>query len=91
MRSIEARFKKIESKNPFHGASVNLVRAVRGQKFSRSALVKNFKKLMPQDEYAKDETKQLIDFLEEATNEAEEIKIEAYFDHRSLKNPICTT
>ena len=72
MRSIKARFKEQEQKNPFHGASINLVRAVRGQKFSRQNLFKAFNELMPDEEYEKDEKRELIDFLETITNTIEE-------------------
>lgn len=74
MRSIEARFKKSENKEPFLGAWIHLVRSVRGQKFSRRILVKNFKKLMPESEYAKGEIKELVNFLEQVTNESEEVE-----------------
>ncbi len=75
MRSIRARFKEQELKNPFNGASINLVRAVRGKKFSRKSLVKAFNELIPEREYEKNEQKELIDYLENQTNLPEEGEI----------------
>jgi len=56
------------------GAYINLAGAVKHQKFSRKNLAKNFKELMPKDEYAKNETKQLVDYLEVLTNMPEEVE-----------------
>lgn len=72
MRNIKAKFKKEELKNQNCGAFINLARAVRGQKFSRQNLVKTFNEVMPDEEYAKDERKGLINFLESVTNMLEE-------------------
>lgn len=72
MRNIKARFKKEEFKAPYHGACINLTKAVRGQKFSRQSLIKAFKKLMPDEEYEKSEMFQIIDFLEDVSNTLEE-------------------
>ncbi len=74
MRSIEARFKKSENKEPYLGAFIHLMRAVRGENFSRNSIIKNFKKLMPEGEYEKSDTKELVDNLEKATNESEDCK-----------------
>lgn len=74
MRSIRARFEMFGGNNSSVGAYINLANAVKHQKFSRKNLVKNFKKLMPEDEYAKDETKQLVDYLEVLTNMPEEVE-----------------
>ena len=68
MRSIEANYKKIQARNPNLGTHPCLVQAVRYKKFSRKSLAQAFKKLMPKEEYAKDETKGLIDYLENQTN-----------------------
>ena len=75
MRSTERSYQKIASKNPNSGAYICLAGAVKYRKFSRKTLVKGFKKLMPREEYAKGETKGLIDYLEYLTNIAEEAEI----------------
>ncbi len=69
MRSIEARFLSSERDNPICGAYIHLARAVRSQGFSRRSLMENFKKLMPEDEYDRADTKALVDYLDELTDE----------------------
>lgn len=78
MRSIEANYKKIQAKNSNLGTYPCLVKVVRFKKFSRKSLVKAFNELMPESEYAQDEKKGLIDYLENQTKLAEEgeIKVE---------------
>lgn len=74
MRSIKARFKIEEQKSPYHGACINLTKAVRGQKFSRKNLVKAVKELVPAEEYEQSEIFQLVSFLEEVSNTPEEVE-----------------
>ena len=75
MRSIEASYRKVQAKDPSLGTHPCLVQAVRYKKFSRKSLVKAFNELMPESEYARDEKKELIDYLENQTNLAEEGEI----------------
>jgi len=75
MRSVEANFLKIEKRNHNQGAFISLAQAVRGKGFSRKSIVKAFKNLMPEEEYAKDETKALIDNLENFARVLEEGEI----------------
>ena len=77
MRSIEANYKKVQARNPNLGTYPCLAQVVRYKKFSRKSLVKAFNELMPESEYAKDEKKELIDYLESQTNLAEEGEIRA--------------
>jgi hypothetical protein len=77
MRSIEANYKKVQAKNPNLGTYPCLVQVVRCKKFSRKSLVKTFNELMPESEYAQDEKKELIDYLENQTNLVEEGEIRA--------------
>jgi hypothetical protein len=72
MRSISRNYRKIQDRNPSLGTHPCLCQAVRHRKFSRKCIVKAFKELMPEEEYAKDETKELIDYLEYLTNLPEE-------------------
>lgn len=74
MRSIEANYIKIQDKNPTLGVYPCLVKAVQGRRFSRKNLVTAFKKIMPEDEYRKAETKELVDYLEDVTKLAEEVE-----------------
>jgi hypothetical protein len=75
MRSIEANYKKVQTCNPNLGTYPCLAQVVRYKKYSRKSLVKAFNELMPESEYAQDEKKELIDYLENQTNLAEEGEI----------------
>ena len=68
MRSIEASFKKVQSRNLNLGAYPCLAQVVKGKHFARKSLVKAFNELMPESEYAREEKKELIDHLETVTN-----------------------
>ena len=68
MRSIEANYKKVQARNPNLGTYPCLAQVVRYKKFSRKSLVKAFNDLMPESEYAQDEKKGLINYLENQTN-----------------------
>ena len=72
MRSIEANYQKIQTRNPNLGAYPCLAQVVRNKRYSRKSLVKAFNELMPESEYEKDEKKELIDYLENQTNLSEE-------------------
>lgn len=84
MISIEANYKKIQVRNPNLGAYPCLVKAIKHKKFSRKSLVKAFNDLMPESEYAQDEKKELIDYLENQTNLAEEGEISTKFHVGSI-------
>ena len=75
MRSIEANYKKVQAHNPNLGTYSCLAQVVRYKKYSRKSLVKAFNDLMPESEYAQDEKKGLIDYLENLTNLSEEGEI----------------
>jgi hypothetical protein len=75
MRSISRNYRRIQDRNPSLGTYLCLARTITNRKFSRKSLVKTFNELMPEDEYAKDETKNLIDHLEYLTNLPEEGEI----------------
>ncbi|HEY4503198.1 MAG TPA: hypothetical protein VJC14_02070 [Candidatus Paceibacterota bacterium] len=84
MRSIERSYKKIQTRNPNLGTYPCLAQAVRERRFSRKSLVKVFSKLMPENEYAKSETKELIDYLENITNSSEEGEFRTKFHSRGI-------
>lgn len=75
MRSIEANYRKVQDRNPNWGTYLCLAPVVKHRKFSRKSLVKAFNELMPEEEYAKEEAKDLIDYLESLTNMPEEGEI----------------
>ena len=64
MRSIQARFKQQERITPKAGAYINLQRAIRGQRFLHSAIVKAFKDLVPKDDYGYGEKTALVEWLD---------------------------
>lgn len=75
MRSISRIYKKIQNDNPNLGTYPCLSKAVRNRKFSRKSIVKAFNELMPNDEYEKEDRKELIDCLDTITNMTEEGEI----------------
>lgn len=75
MRSIEANYLKIQVRNTNLGIYPCLVQVVKHKKFSRKSLIKAFNDLMPESEFAQDEKKGLIDYLEGITNLAVEGEI----------------
>lgn len=75
MRSIKRNYQKIADRNPILGAYPCLARVVEHRKFSRKSLVRAFKEIVPKEEYAEDETKELIDHLRYLTNLPEEGEI----------------
>jgi len=68
MRSIQARFKQQEKITPSAGVYINLQRAIRGQRFLHSAILKAFNELMPKDDYLRSEKTALIDWLDLISN-----------------------
>lgn len=77
MKSIKARFEKIKDKNPNLGSCVVFAKAVRGQKFTQSAIAREFSKLVPNEEYVKSERKAILGFLVKVSNTTEDDKLEA--------------
>ncbi len=75
MRSIEARYQKIQNRNPNLGAYPCLVRAVKGEGFGRKNLNIAFRIIIPKDDYIQIEKKGLVDYLEKLTNTSEEGEI----------------
>lgn len=75
MRSIKARFNKIQNKYPSLGACIILAQAVRGQRFTQSSIAREFSKLIPKDEFDKKERTAVLKFLVEVTNTPEDDKI----------------
>lgn len=75
MRSIERSYRDIQAHNPNLGTYPCLVKTVKSRRFSRKSLVKAFNEVMPESEYAKDESKELVDNLEYLTNLPEEGEI----------------
>jgi hypothetical protein len=65
MRSLRRIFSRIRSENPYWSDYICFAEAVRGRKFSRKTIVRNFNSLVDKEEYARSEKKEIIDFLVE--------------------------
>jgi hypothetical protein len=65
MKSLKRIFNKIRSENPYWSDYTCFAEAVRGRKFSRKTIIRNFNSLVSKEEYAKNEKKEIIDFLVE--------------------------
>jgi hypothetical protein len=72
MISVQSNYQKISDKNPNLATYPCLARAVKFKRFSRKSLVKAFKNLMPEDDYDKNDAKQMVENLEILTNLSEE-------------------
>jgi len=65
MRSVKRVFKRIEAENPYWSSLLCFAEAVRGRNFSRRTIVRNFNALVDKEDYAKNERKEIVEFLVE--------------------------
>jgi hypothetical protein len=65
MRSIKRIFSRIRSENPYWSDYTCFAEAVRGRKFSRRTIIRNFNSLVNKEDYAKNEKKEIIEYLVE--------------------------
>lgn len=72
MRSIERRFKQINEKKPRWSSWSCFVKAIKGQKFNKKIINRWFNQLVDKDDYAKDEKKELLEYLSRVSNTIEE-------------------
>ena len=63
MKSLERRFKDIESKNPNYSSYICFAEAIDKQRFSRRAIRHWFDKLVDKDDYAVDEKNEVLRHL----------------------------
>ncbi len=63
MRSIEARFKKVESEHPDWSSYVCFANAIYGQGFCKDKIHRHLNKLVEKDDYHKSEKKEILRFL----------------------------
>ena len=73
MGSVESAFNRRRNLYQDNGFYIPLAQAVIYRQFTRKTLVRNFKKLIPKDEYSEVEEKTLIDYLERLTNMTERV------------------
>lgn len=74
MKSLERRFKKFAEKHPDWGSCVIFAETIMGQNFNKQALHRWFYKLIEKDDYARNELKELMRWLEAITKSPEEDK-----------------
>lgn len=72
MRSIEARYKKIQEKKQGWSSYLCYASAITGRKFSRETLQRWFNKLVEKDDYVASEKKDILAHLYNLTNDAVE-------------------
>lgn len=77
MRSIQSRFNKIQETAPLLGDYPSLMRAVRGQNFSRKIISQWFDKLISKDDFCPKERNRLVSQLYQASNHAEDGRFQA--------------
>jgi len=65
MRSVKRIFKRMRDENPFWSDYICFAEAVRGRRFSRKTIIRNFNFLVDKEDYARSEKKEIIDFLVE--------------------------
>jgi hypothetical protein len=63
MRLLKRIFSRIRSENPYWSDYICFAEAVRGRKFSRKTIIRNFNSLVDKEDYAKNEKKEIIEYL----------------------------
>jgi hypothetical protein len=77
MRSIINTFNKIQKKQPELGSFCVLAEAVKDRKFIKDSIARMFTKLVPKEEYEKNERKNLIQYLHNLSNPFVDNELEA--------------
>ncbi len=67
MRSLQARFNRVSTKNPFWSSHICFAEAVKNQNFNRDAIRRWFQKLVDKNDYARNEKKAILAHLENLT------------------------
>jgi hypothetical protein len=65
MKSVKKVFNRIRNENPYWSDYICFAEAVRGRRFSRKTIIRNFNSLVDKEDYARNEKKEIIDFLME--------------------------
>jgi len=69
MRSIKRVFNRIGSENPSWSDYTCFAEAVRGRRFSRKTIIRNFNSLVDKDEYGRSGKKEIIEYLIELSKD----------------------
>jgi hypothetical protein len=65
MKSVKKVFNRIRSENPYWSDYICFAEAVRGRRFSRKTIIRNFNSLVDKEDYAKSEKREIIEHLVE--------------------------
>jgi len=65
MKSVKKVFNRIRNENPYWSDYICFAEAVRGRRFSRKTIIRNFNSLVDKEDYARSEKKEITDFLME--------------------------
>lgn len=76
MNSIERRFRKIAEDNPQWSAYVCLAGAVTGFGYNHKTIRENFLRLIPKEDYAGSDERQLITYLDTLSNPRKDVQNE---------------
>lgn len=71
MKSLQRRFERCAADHPSLGSFITLARAVRGQRFSKDRLQRNFNKLVDKADYEQKDKQALLEHLYRLTDSAE--------------------
>lgn len=74
MKSFERRFNKIKNRNPFWSTLVCFTETIRGIGFSRQSIHNWFNELVDKNDYAKEDKKAILSFLESTGKHPRSIK-----------------
>lgn len=77
MRSIINTFNKNQNKQPALGSFCTLEQSIRHRGFTQDSITRMFTKLVPKEEYVKNERKGLIKYLYTQSNNLVDNKLEA--------------
>ena len=68
MRSIERKFNEISKKRPKNGSFDCFVNTISGRGYKKRIILKWFNALIPKNDYAKREKKELLEYLYRVSN-----------------------
>lgn len=72
MKSLQRRFNKLKSRNPYWSSYLCLAMAIRGRGFTKKTISRWFQKLVEKDDYSQGDKKSILKHLELFSNPAEE-------------------
>jgi len=64
MKSVQRRFKNLETKNKYWSSHTIFAEAIAGQNFNKTILKRNFNKLVDVDDYSIEDKKEVLRYLE---------------------------